>query len=100
MSTFYSQHFPRQAKQQTPVNKVAFFPHDRTSSGVNAQSRFNDNGEYESGTQTGNENGNGSSSGGSDECTTFDLDRMERERRKSHASLFEIEVDFTNGTPV
>ncbi|XP_055305353.1 uncharacterized protein LOC129570024 isoform X2 [Sitodiplosis mosellana] len=100
MSTFYSQHFPRQAKQQTPVNKVAFFQHERTSSGVNTQSRYNDNGEYESGTQTGNENGNGSSSGGSDECTTFDLDRMERERRKSHASLFEIEVDFTNGTPV
>lgn len=100
MSTFYSQHFPRQVQQQTPVNKVAFFPRDRASSGVNTQSRFNDNGEYESGTQTGNENVNGSSSGGSDECTTFDLDRMERERRKSHASLFEIEVDFTNGTPV
>lgn len=100
MSTFYSQNFPRQVKQQTPVNKVAFFQHERTSSGINTQSRYNDNGEYENGTQTGNENGNGSSSGGSEECTTFDLDRMERERRKSHASLFEIEVDFTNGTPV
>lgn len=95
MSTFYSQHFPRQVKQPVPLNKVAFFAHDR-----NVQPRFNDNCEYENGTQTANENGNGSTSGGSDECATFDLDRIERERRKSHASLFEIEVDFENGTPV
>lgn len=35
---------------------------------------------------------------GSEEYGTFDLDRIEKERRKSHASLFEI--DFVNGTPV
>lgn len=35
---------------------------------------------------------------GSEEYGTFDLDRIEKERRKSHASLFEI--DFINGTPV
>lgn len=97
MSTFYSQHFPHQIKQQPPVNKIAYFPSERNTS---AQSRFNDNIEYENGTQNGNENSNGSSSGGSDECTTFDLDRIERERRKSHASLFEVDVDFTSGTPV
>lgn len=101
MSTFYSQHFPRRLKQQqSSVNKVAFFPHESTSISVNTQSRYNDNGEYENGAQASNENGNGSSSGGSEECATFDLDSMERERRKSHASLFEIEVDFANGTPV
>lgn len=33
-----------------------------------------------------------------EEYGTFDLDRMEKERRKSHASLFEI--DFEHGTPV
>lgn len=100
MSTFYSQHFPRQMKQQTPVNKVAFFPHERNSS-TNTLARPNDNCEYENGTHTSNgDNGNGSASICSEECTTFDLDRMERERRKSHASLFEIEIDFENGTPV
>lgn len=94
MSTFYSQHFPRQMKQQPPANKVAFFPHER-----NAGTRLNDNCEYENGHHTSNENGNGGASICSDECSvTFDLDRMERERRKSHASLFE--VDFENGTPV
>lgn len=97
MSTFYSQHFPRQMNQQTSINKMAFIPHERNPS--NAQSRFNDNAEYENGNHTGNENGNGSS-GGSDECGTFDLDRMERERRKSHASLFDIDANFENGTPV
>lgn len=99
MSTFYSQHFPRQVKHPTPVTKVAFFAQDRKA-GTGVQSRFNDNCEYENSSQAANENGNGSTSGGSDECTTFDLDRIERERRKSHASLFEIEVDFENGTPV
>lgn len=99
-STFYSQHFPHQVKAQASVNKVSFFPHERVSaSRPNTQSNCNDNAEYEHGTQTEIENGNGSPSSGSDECA-FDLDRIERERRKSHASLFEIEVDFANGTPV
>lgn len=31
---------------------------------------------------------------------TFDLDRIETERRKSHASLFESAIDFENGTAV
>lgn len=35
---------------------------------------------------------------GSEEYGTFDLDRIEKERRKSHASLFQI--DYENGTPV
>lgn len=97
MSTFYSQHFPRPMKQPTPVNKVPFFSNERNTG---TTTRLNDNGEYENGSHTANENGNGSQSICSEECVTFDLDRMERERRKSHASLFEVEVDFENGTPV
>lgn len=31
---------------------------------------------------------------------TFDLDRIETERRKSHASLFESSIDYENGTAV
>lgn len=42
--------------------------------------------------------GDTTSAAGSEEYGTFDLDRIEKERRKSHASLFEI--DFVNGTPV
>lgn len=98
MSTFYSQHFPRQVKQ-SPTNKVTFFPQERNATATAAAmaaSRLNDDSEiYENGCET---NGNGSSS--NDDCVTFDLDRMERERRQSHASLFEVEVDFENGTPV
>lgn len=37
----------------------------------------------------------------SDDFDTFDLDKMENERRKSHASLFEMGIDeYENGTPV
>lgn len=94
MSTFYSQHFPRPLKQPTPVNKMAFYSH----AGNNSTTRLNDNnGEYET---DANQNCNGSTSICSEEYSTFDLDRIERERRKSHASLFEVEVDFENGTPV
>lgn len=90
MSTFYSQHFPRQVKQ-SPINKVRFFANERAA-------RLNDDAEmYENGSSACTENGNGSSN---DDLVTFDLDRIERERRKSHASLFEVEVDFENGTPV
>lgn len=103
MSTFYSQHFPRPTLQQpTPnIHKMNIF-----TDGYNGDpmSRFNDNGEYENKVaQTNNnnaENENGSNSGGSEECATFDLDRIEKERRKSHASLFNIQIDFENGTPV
>ncbi|XP_055683563.1 uncharacterized protein LOC129790202 [Lutzomyia longipalpis] len=37
-----------------------------------------------------------------DEFSTFDLDRIERERRKSHANLFEYRCKYNNakGTPV
>lgn len=34
------------------------------------------------------------------EFGTFDLDRMETDRRKSHASLFEADMDYENGTAV
>lgn len=104
MSTFYSQHFPRNVKQ-SPINKVTFSPQERSAmaaaaaaAAAMAASRLNDDSEiYENGSSAC-ENGNGSSS--NDDCVTFDLDRIERERRKSHASLFEVEVDFENGTPV
>lgn len=102
MSTFYSQHFPRNVRQ-SPINKVTFFPQERNATAAAmAAARLNDDSEiYENGSlayENGNGNGNGSSS--NEECVTFDLDRIERERRKSHASLFEVEVDFENGTPV
>lgn len=31
---------------------------------------------------------------------TFDLDQIENDRRKSHASLFKIDLDYDEGTPV
>lgn len=37
---------------------------------------------------------------GSEDFGTFDLDKMENDRRKSHASLFEIDFDCKNGTAV
>lgn len=105
MSTFYSQHFPRTLKQPTPVHKINVFTDDNNKTG-DIMSHFNDNSginEYENELAHNNhiENGNGSTNGdGNDEFGMFDLDRLERERRKSHASLFEIEIDFENGTPV
>lgn len=37
---------------------------------------------------------------GSEDFGTFDLDKIENERRKSHANLFEIDFDCKNGTAV
>lgn len=37
---------------------------------------------------------------GSEDFGTFDLDKIENDRRKSHASLFEIDFDCKNGTAV
>lgn len=81
MSTFYSQHFPRILKAST--------------------GRFND-AEYENGSHCGSMEMVDDSILVAEKETfdTFDLDRLERERRKSHASLFDIDVDFDNGTPV
>lgn len=95
MSTFYSQHFPRTFKQSVAAN-------NKNNAFSDEHILRYDDVEYEN-TNNFNrnvENVNGSTSGGSDDFGTFDLDRMEQERRKSHASLFDIEIDFENGTPV
>lgn len=73
MSSFYSQ--MQSGKQHTLRNDTNENNDVTTASGDKANNAMG-NGEY----------------------GTFDLDRMEMERRKSHASLFEI--DFINGTPV
>lgn len=84
MSSFYSQHFPQPPKkQQTLV--ASDNENDGIVGGVECVRDLDD----------------GGSSGGSEDYGTFDLDRMEKERRQSHASLFEVdEIDFVNGTPV
>lgn len=38
--------------------------------------------------------------GSCEDFGTFDLDKIENERRKSHASLFEVCLDYDNGTAV
>lgn len=95
MSSFYSQHFPQPQKKQQTVSSVSF------SNGISPSDNEEDakgNGVDCNGDDDGGES---ITSGGSDECGTFDLDRMEKERRQSHASLFQVdEIDFVNGTAV
>lgn len=81
MSTFYSQHFPRILKSS--ASRYSDVDYENTN--------CNSNGEIVDDTVLVKEN---------EAFDTFDLDRLERERRKSHASLFEIDIDFGNGTPV
>lgn len=93
MSSFYSQHFP-QPQQKHPLHSS--FSNAVTSSDNEDDAIGDDmqcNGEVDG--------GDSMTSGGSEDCGTFDLDRMEQERRQSHASLFQVdEIDFVNGTPV
>lgn len=83
MSTFYSQHFPRVMKSSAS-NRFNDPDYENTDIRNSCEELVDDS-------VLVNEN---------DSFDTFDLDRLERERRKSHASLFEIDVDFGNGTPV
>lgn len=83
MSTFYSQHFPR-APTASASNRFDDVDYENTDIRNSCEQLVDDS-------VLVNE---------SDSFDTFDLDRLERERRKSHASLFEIDVDFGNGTAV
>lgn len=102
MSSFYSQHFPQQLKKQDAINNTHSFTgaiadndgHNDDDADNNNDADVNDNGDEDRG---GDES---VTSGGSDDFGTFDLDRIEKERRKSHASLFDVDIDFVNGTPV
>lgn len=78
------------------MNKIITFSGAGERNAGDGQSRASDNVENEKVNLSNgiDDNCNDSMSGGSEECGTFDLDRMEKERRKSHASLFE------DGTPV
>lgn len=88
MSSFYSQHFPQPQKPQT----LSSFSNGIAPSDNEDDAIVDCNG--------GGDGGDSNTSGGSDEYS-FDLDRMEQERRESHASLFQVdEIDFVNGTPV
>lgn len=101
MSTFYSQHFPRTLKPPTAINKIITFNGTGERNAGDGQARASDNVELDKGNCSNGIDENCTDSvNGSEEFSTFDLDRMEKERRKSHASLFEIEIDFENGTPV
>lgn len=95
MSSFYSQHFPQPQKKQPTISTVSF------SNGVSPSD--NEDEASGDGIDCNGEADGGDSiiSGGSEEYGTFDLDRMEKERRQSHASLFQVdEIDFVNGTAV
>lgn len=88
MSSFYSQH----NFTHTTPNKRQSINHGTDK--LHNVDKFND-----CGIQTINpiiRDGSVNSSG--DQEYGFDLDRLEKERRKSHANLFT--VDFENGTPV
>lgn len=93
MSSFYSQHFPQPQKKQQTLNS---FTNDVTQSDNEDETIVDGidcNGDVDG--------GDSMTSGGSDEYGIFDLDRMEKERRQSHASLFQVDaIDFVNGTPV
>lgn len=93
MSSFYSQHFPQtQKKQQTISGFVNGITSNDDEQDVIADG-IDCNGDGDGGGST--------TSGGSDDYGTFDLDRMEQERRQSHANLFQVDhIDFVNGTPV
>lgn len=89
MSSFHSQHFPQPQKKQQIISGFSnsVTPSDNDDDTINFNVDVDD--------------GDSVISGGSDDCGTFDLDRMEKERRQSHANLFQVdEIDLVNGTPV
>lgn len=93
-ASLYS-HYPHPLRKQQAINSISHGGSTSDNEDVN----ITDSG-YANG-RTDDADGGSASSGGSDECGIFDLDRLERERRKSHASLFEVDqIDFLNGTPV
>lgn len=95
-SSFYSQHYPHPLRKQQAINSIS----NGGSTSDNEDVTNTNNSSYTNG-RTDDADGGSASSGNSDEFGMFDLDRMEKERRKSHASLFEVDqIDFMNGTPV
>lgn len=100
MSSFYSQHFPHTPNKQQTINSYSnvVTSKENRDSGIVNGFECNDDADPDPDV----DDGDSITSGGSDECGTFDLDRMEIERRQSHATLFQVDgfIDFVNGTPV
>lgn len=97
-SQFYSQHFPHPSlRKQQAINSIS----NNESTSDNDDVNIDNDIQYHNGRTDDADGGSASSGAGSETFGTFDLDRIEIERRKSHASLFEVEhIDFLGGTPV